>query len=308
MECALLVNSEGRSGIARAREALAAGVPACDAIAAGVALVEADPAVVTVGQGGYLNLAGELECDAAIMDGATLQCGAVGALQGYRHPIRVARAVMEQLPHVFLAGAGAARFAREIGAEPADATDAASRERHRRWVARHAAPGDQARWPEVPLAPYARASARETTEKGTTVYLARDAAGHLAAATSTAGWPHKYPGRIGDTPLVGAGLYADDRYGACACTDTGELAIRAATARSVILYLKRGARLEEACHEAVADLAALAGGCQGPLVIHALGRDGEACVVASRDPGPEIEFCYWRTGMTEPRARRPRVI
>src|SRR5581483_4623265 len=116
----LVTNNEGTSGVATTARMLREGAPALAAIEAGVRLIEADTSVRTVGRGAWPNLLGEVELDAAMMDGTTLQVGAVGALKGFLHPISVARAVMQRLPHVFLVGEGAARFAREIGAEAGD--------------------------------------------------------------------------------------------------------------------------------------------------------------------------------------------
>jgi len=116
----LLTNNEGTLGVPTTARMLAEGAHALDAIEAGIRLIEADPSVRTVGRGGWPNLLGEMELDACMMDGGTLRSGAVGALQGFLHPVSVAREIMRRLPHEFLVGDGAARFAREIGAEPAD--------------------------------------------------------------------------------------------------------------------------------------------------------------------------------------------
>src|SRR3954463_12528984 len=113
----LVTNNEGRPGVALTAQRLREGAAALDAMEAGIRLVEADESIRTVGRGGWANLLGEVELDAAVMDGGNLRTGAVGALKGFLHPVSVARAVMEKLPHEFLAGEGAACFAREIGAE-----------------------------------------------------------------------------------------------------------------------------------------------------------------------------------------------
>jgi L-asparaginase len=303
----LLANGEGRVGVAAALAALRAGKSALDAVEAGIRVVEADPAVHSVGRGGAPNLAGEVECDAAIMDGPTLRCGAVGALKRYRHAITVARRVMEELPHVFLVGEGAARFAGEIGEVPDSLLTDEARERHREWLDAHIPEADRAGWPAVPLARHAWTSAEHVRTRGTTVFLAIDARGEMAGGTSTSGWAEKYPGRLGDSPLIGAGLYVDQRYGACGCTHTGEMAIRAGTARAVVLYMKRGASVQEACHEAVADLRALRGGLLGPVAIHAIDREGRPRVVTTHDFEGRIVYCHWHDGLAEPEITRPAV-
>src|SRR5215469_15862116 len=116
----VVTNNEGTPGVPVTARLLAEGKPALDAIEAGIRLVESDETIRTVGRGGWRNVLVEFELDGAVMDGTTLRCAAIGALKGFLHPISVARALMTKLPHVFLAGEGAARFAREIGAETGD--------------------------------------------------------------------------------------------------------------------------------------------------------------------------------------------
>ena len=104
---------------------------------------------------------------------------------------------------------------------------------------------------------------------------------------------------MGDSAIVGAGLYADDRYGACACTHTGEMTIRAATARSVVLYMKSGASVDDACGEAIRDLDELRGGYLGAVVIHAVDPEGRFRVVSNRDVGRDGSYAYWTDDMTD---------
>jgi L-asparaginase len=224
------------------------------------------------------------------MDGDTLQAGAVGAVRGYLHVVSLARKVMERLPHVMLVGDGAERFAREAGFELTDMVAATARERYEKFLAENVPPEELKRWPDVPLADAAWASTRDAG--GTVVYLVRDGEGSIAAGTSTSGWAFRYPGRLGDSPVVGAGLYADTRYGACGCTHVGEMTIRAGTARAVVLYMKKGATVEQACLEALRDLRDLRGGFLGPVMVHAIDRDGRVCCAAT---GPMTErFDAWR--------------
>jgi L-asparaginase len=305
---ALLANGEGTVGVATAVAVLERGGKALDAIEQGIRVVERDPRIKSVGYGGHPNLLGQIECDAAVMNGRTLECGSVAALRGYVHAISVARQVMDRLPHVLLVGEGAAIFAREIGAEAADLLTPEMRDHHERWLRDHVPADVFARWPAANLVDYAWASAERLLAGGTTVYLAIDAAGDLAGGVSSSGWARKYPGRVGDSPIVGAGLYADQRYGACGCTHTGEVAVRAGTARAVVLYMKRGARVEEACLEAVDDLRALEGGYRGPLVIHALDREGRPCVVSTRDLGDRVDCDYWTESADRVARLTPRVV
>ncbi|MGH2542821.1 MAG: isoaspartyl peptidase/L-asparaginase, partial [Ardenticatenaceae bacterium] len=248
----------GAPGFPPAMDILRKGGSALDAVEVATRAVEDNLDDTSVGRAGLPNLLGQVELDALIMDGATLAAGAVAALQGFPNPVSVARRVMETLPHALLAGEGAARFAREMGFEQAELLTEASR---RIWRARldRAEPYYQkmrelasAMALDPELAAEAYNQSRSVT--GTSNFIARDQAGRIAVAVSTSGWAWKYPGRVGDTPVVGAGGYADSRYGAAACTGRGEMALRASSARTVVLYLKMGLPLWNACREAIKDL------------------------------------------------------
>jgi beta-aspartyl-peptidase (threonine type) len=295
----ILTGSEGGAGMQAAADALRHGLPALDIVETAIRPVETDPTVRSVGLGGYPNLLGQIELDASIMDGWTMRSGAVGALQGYLHPISIARQVMERLPHVMLVGEGAARFAAEIGAEMGDNLTEEARQSWEKWLTEHASTADQAKWPNVPLAEYARLSADPETAGGTTVALVQDSASGMAAGVSTCGWAFKYPGRLGDSPIVGAGLYADDRWGAAACTGMGELTIRAGTARAVVLYIKMGMDVRHACREAIADLRTLQRQWQGGVTLHAIDHDGNPYVITIGREGPQ-PYWIWKEGMDAP--------
>lgn len=197
------------SGCARAAAAgaaiLAAGGAALDAVQVAVEILEDDP-LFNAGTGACLTADGLIELDASIMNGADLTAGAVCALPPFKHPIAIARRVMTATRHVLLAGEGAARFAKEQGFEPAE------------------------------LASMITEHARERLEqvRGTVGAVARDADGHLAAATSTGGMVNKLAGRVGDSPLIGAGTYADDTAAACSTTGHGEAMIRVCLAKTAI--------------------------------------------------------------------------
>ena len=170
----LVTNNEGTVGVPTTARMLAAGAGALDAIEAGIRLIEADPAVRTVGRGGWPNLICELELDACVMDGTTLRTGAVGALKGYLHPVSVAREIMRRLPHEFLVGEGAARFAHEIGAPTADNLIEDSRRVWREWFDRTLTPAQKQAWPDIPLAELCRHAIDPETGGDTTVFLAQD--------------------------------------------------------------------------------------------------------------------------------------
>ncbi len=284
----VLANIEGGRAISLAAKALTENQDILDALETAIREVEADPSARTVGYGGRPDLLGHVSFDAALIHGGSKRAGAVAGLRGFPSAITVARAILERLPHVLLAGDGAARFARELGLAPSpDLLHPASVTDYQEFLkSQHLSspPG-----PADPLAGLAWASGGSLrpgdtgwtppSPKGTTVFLASDGR-DLAAATSTSGWPFRHPGRIGDSPVIGAGLYADSRFGACACTHTGEMTIRAATSSSVVHFLRRGASVREAVHEAAADLRGLSGGFLGPVVIHAASRSGDHHVLA----------------------------
>jgi beta-aspartyl-peptidase (threonine type) len=272
----VVASKNGIVGIEESVRVLKAGGSAVDAVEAGIRLVEENPEDHTVGYGGYPNLLGQVELDAAIMDGRDLAAGAVGAMQGYMHAISVARQVMERLPHVFLVGEGAARFAAEIGFERRDLVTEEARQAWeqrlredlpRETLDRMAERTDLWRWVEIATDP--------ERARGTVNFIARDAWGNVCAGVSTSGWAWKYPGRLGDSPVIGAGLYADSRAGAAACTGMGEMAIRASTARSLVLYLQMGMSLADAGRRAMEDLNALGGRFLSAMSFIALDRDGQ---------------------------------
>ena len=245
----VIASANGNVGMAAAMDVLRAGGSALDAVEAGTKVVELNPEDHSVGVGGYPNLLGQVELDASVMEGTTRRAGAVAALQGYPHPISVARAVLEHLPqHLLLAGEGAARFAQERGFAPMTLLTPEAEEAWRQKMAGIVGSDAANLSFQVTLA--------QDPERtvGTVNFIAQDAQGRIASAVSTSGWAFKYPGRVGDSPLIGAGSYCDDRYGACACTGLGEWAIRAGTARSVVYALKTGLSLEDACADAMTDL------------------------------------------------------
>jgi beta-aspartyl-peptidase (threonine type) len=274
----VIASANGKVGIQAAVDVLRSGGSALDAVETATRLVEANPDDHTVGRGGYPNLLGEVELDASIMDGRTLRAGSVGALQGYMYAISVARKVMDELPHVLLVGEGAARFAAEMGFQQEELLTDAAREMYQQDLS-GALPEDKRHWlsggVEKNLTRLSRIATDPEHAAGTVNFIAVDGEGNIASAVSTSGWAWKYPGRVGDSPIIGAGNYADNRYGACACTGWGELAMRCGTARSVVLYMRLGFGLEQACHQAMHDIVSIAGD-QGNITMNliAVNRDG----------------------------------
>ena len=304
----VVASANGAVGIEHAIEILRAGGSALDAVEQATRLVEANPEDHTVGYGGYPNLLGEVELDASIMDGRTLKAGAVGALKQYIHPISVARAVMEQLPHVMLVGEGAARFAAELGFEKEELLTEAAAQVYRQGISGALPPDKQdlmSHGIDANLARLVYLTADPERAAGTVNFIAQDGDGNIACAVSTSGWAWKYPGRLGDLPVIGAGNYADNRYGACACTGWGELAIRCSTAHSVVLYQRLGFGLEQACRQAMRDLAAATSDPAAAIMnLVAINHDGRPMGMTTV-PGRTY---VWMTPDMDAPIEEPRVV
>lgn len=253
-------SANARVGLHAAIDVLREGGSAVDAAIAAVRLVEDNLEDMSVGTGGIPNILGQVELDASIMDGTTLAAGAVGAVKNYPNPIDIARKVMELTPHVMLVGEGAELFARLHGFETANLLTEEAERQWRNTVTGQTATGSNVYEDQYSLYMGAVKDWTKLLHKeifGTTNVIARDAEGNIACAVSTSGWGYKWPGRLGDSPIIGAGNYADSRYGAAACTGRGEMAIRAASAHSVVMYLRQGMSLEEALRAAMIDLRSL---------------------------------------------------
>ena len=246
----IVASGNGAKALPEGVRILKRGGTAMDAVEACARYVEADVEDISVGKGGLPNILGEVELDASIVDGTTHRTGAVAALRGYLHPISVARAVMERTPHVFIVGDGAALLAREIGAERTENLTPSTR---KLWVERLRSVGEtpSSIRRRAKLLPVVRRIVLE--ERGTVNFLALDRRGDVASAVTTSGWAYKYPGRVGDSPIVGAGNYCDSRYGAAACTGYGELAIRNVTAKTAVDRLASGMPPEKVARAAIAD-------------------------------------------------------
>lgn len=263
----IIIGSErSEAGLSAGAKLLAEGASALDAVEAALRLCEDNLSDHYVGTGGLPNAQGDVELDASLMVGSTRAFGAVGAVKGFAHPISIARAVLEKLPqHCLLVGAGAELFAEECGFERSDLlTDEA-------WVMfrealspskesvegeRTAAAAGDGAYRRSALALVNRFRPHDGPW-GTINVLALDEAGELVAGVSTSGYPWKYPGRVGDSALPGAGNYSDLRYGAAACTGRGELSMRLTGARVVVDNLARGDEPEQACRAMLAEASGL---------------------------------------------------
>jgi len=243
-------------------EMLAGGASALDAVTRCVAMLEDDP-LYNAGRGSVLNADGEARCDASIMDGRDLSAGAVAGVRGLRNPVLLARTVMEKTPHVLMIGGGAENLARAYGLAFEDDSYFVTPER---------------------LAQLARAKARhETTldhesgKLGTVGAAARDLAGNLAAATSTGGLVNQMPGRVGDSPVVGAGVFADNASCAVSCTGVGEQFLRTSLARMAAFFVEtQGMDAQAAAREAIGYLQRKVQGSGGLIIVDRNGIVGAA--------------------------------
>jgi len=234
---------------------LGKGDPALDSVIAGAEVVEDDLTVRSVGFGSLPDRVGRLTLDACVMDGKTLACGAVAAVEHIRHPAALARRVMEKTRHVLLVGEGAKWFALQQGF-PLEFPY--TPEAIKDWLEKHpdkrktepgvGVPGAAGSPPGSPQ-PIRYESPTEIDEQNhdTVTVLALDRKGHLGGVCTTSGLAHKLPGRVGDSPIIGAGLYVDDQAGAAGATGVGEEVIRIAGSFFVVEQLRAGKSPQEAC-------------------------------------------------------------
>jgi len=255
---------------------LTRGGSALDAVEAAVRALEDEP-TLDAGRGSYLNAAGEIELDAIIMDGRDLNLGAVAAVHNTRHPVTLARLVMTECQHTMLVGAGAEAFARQHGAPVYPSSKLVVERELKRWQAARAGEGPT-----------------KSDEPSDTVgAVALDAEGDLAVATSTGGTFNKLPGRVGDSPLVGSGAYADNRVGAASATGQGEALMKVVISKAACDFLAQGMTAQEAANAAIALLAERTTGHGGLIVLDCAGRVGIAhnaphIAYATVAPGGEI--------------------
>jgi N4-(beta-N-acetylglucosaminyl)-L-asparaginase len=231
-------------------EHLRSGSDAIDAVIAGVNIVESDPEDTSVGYGGLPNEEGVVELDAAVMHGPTHRAGAVASLRNVKTPSRVARLVMERTDHVLIVGEGALRFAKAHGFKEEDILTDKAREEWLRWREQMSPKDD---W----LPPH-KETDRDLGERfepflrhmGTIHCSAIDGAGNLSCVTTTSGLSYKIPGRVGDSPIIGAGLYVDNEVGSAGSTGRGEANLLNCSSFLVVESMRKGKSPEEACLEA----------------------------------------------------------
>ena len=267
----VIASGNGLRASARAMEILGAGGDTLDAVVAGVNLNEEDPEDHTVGYGGLPNEDGVVELDASVMHGPTRRCGAVAGLRGIKQPSKVARLVMEQTDHIMLVGEGASRFALAQGFKPEDLLTEKSRlawmvwkqslrdaAGHTNWAPGLSAPPAKLksqfpRFDEATLAWAWEVATNPPT--GTINCLALNAKGEMSGVTTTSGLAWKIPGRAGDSPIIGAGLYVDQDVGAAGSTGRGEENIRICGAHTIVENMRHGMTPPQAVLDALKRIA-----------------------------------------------------
>ena len=262
-------------------ESLQAGGPALEAVIRSVVYMENAPNF-NAGTGSTLNSKGEAELDAGLMDGASLEVGGTASLKHIKNPIMLARLILGS-PHVMLVGEGAEQFAQEHGMALCRQEDLITPAQLERWRQGYK-PGDGT---GVPVAE------KEGDKHGTVGAVALDSQGHIAAATSTGGMPNKHLGRVGDTPVIGCGFYAEDGLGGVSSTGRGEYFIRLMLARRACEFLAHGMSAQAAADGAIRLLAERLGGDGGLILVDRNGKVGFA------HNTPQMSYGYLMEGMDE---------
>jgi N4-(beta-N-acetylglucosaminyl)-L-asparaginase len=254
----VISSANGVKATERAMEIIKSGGRALDAVIAGVNINEDDPNDMSVGYGGLPNEDGEVELDASVMDGATHRAGSVAALKHIKNPSKVARLVMERTDHIMLVGEGALKFALAHGFKKEDLLTEKAREMWLRWKETMS---NQDNWlsPEQAAVEDSRnMSSLRPAELmdvmrtyGTINCLGIDLKGNIAGVTTTSGLSWKIAGRVGDSPIIGAGLYVDNEVGAAGSTGRGEANIKICGAHTIVENMRRGLSPEQACLDAL---------------------------------------------------------
>ncbi len=271
----VIASANGMAAAGKAMELMNTGVDTLDAVIAGVNIVELDPSETSVGYGGLPNEEGLVELDASVMHGPTRRCGAVGAIQNVKTPSKVAKLVMEQTTHVMLVGDGASRFAKACGFPHDDLLTDRARLAWMVWKQSLRDASGNNNWTsgvdtpaKKPAAELKRIFPSATDEllewawqvavnppRGTINCLALNAAGEMSGVTTTSGLAWKIPGRVGDSPIIGAGLYVDQDVGGAGSTGLGEENIRVAGAHTIVEDMRHGMSPQEACLDALKRIA-----------------------------------------------------
>ncbi|MEX2260817.1 MAG: N(4)-(beta-N-acetylglucosaminyl)-L-asparaginase [Bryobacteraceae bacterium] len=279
-----IASDNGLRACARAMEILSSGGDTLDAVVAGVNINEEDPEDSSVGYGGLPNEEGVVELDACVMHGPTRRAGSVASIRNIKTPSKVAKLVMEQTDHIMLVGEGALRFAKAYGFREENLLTEKSRVAWLVWKRSLKDSRGHSNWSALPRADEATlAWAMEMAAEpitGTINCLSLNAKGEMSGVTTTSGLAWKIPGRVGDSPIIGAGLYVDQDIGAAGSTGRGEEAIRVAGAHSVVENMRHGMPAREACLDVLRRVARNFNGDETKLSrfdlnFYALRKDGD---------------------------------
>jgi len=260
----------GKSAVEVAGEILSNGGSALDAVEKGINVVELDTTVTSVGFGGMPNSKGVVEVDAAIMDGATHRAGSVAGLCDIRRPISVARKVMEDTPHVMLVGDNALEFAISQGFKREELLTTASKQQ---WEGR---------------------KSKNTSAHDTIGLVALDQSGNLATGCSTSGLAYKLPGRVGDSPIIGSGLYVDNDVGGASATGLGEEIMKFCASFLVVEFMRDGYGPSDACQKVINRILTKTPKNKDIMIgLIALSKSGEYGAVATKG---RLPYAVWSSG------------
>ena len=275
--------AHGKPANERAAEVFKSGGSLLDAIEKGINVPESDPNVTSVGYGGIPNAEGVVELDAAIMDGARHRAGSVCNLHMIKNPISVARLVMEKTRHTTLAGEGAFQFAVKMGFEPQTLLT----------------PQSLQKWQEWKADPHHKTFWVSPENHDTIGMVGTDGKGHVVAGCSTSGLAFKIPGRVGDSPLVGCGVYADDNVGAASGTGDGDMMTNYCTSISIVHLMARGASPQDACMDLLKHMVKTDPQNKdaevGVIAINTRGEIGAGCM----NEGFHLKYALWRNGESQ---------
>lgn len=292
-----LITNEGYNSLDTGIANLTQNLSAIETIESMINIVELDETVHSVGITSWPNMLGEMEFDASIMNGETLDAGSVGALKYCLHPISVAKAVMDKSPHALLVGEGARLFADEHGFGRHLALGQNSLEAYIKWLA-----DNQLTHVDThKLTELSWRTADPQKAGGTVAALIQDNHGNLSAGVSTSGWAWKHPGRLGDSPVIGAGIYADQRYGAAGCIGHGEVAIRTTAAKSIVQHMEYGLSVAEAVLKVAKEIQRMPKKFKSSIGLHAVSKTGEPYLLTLGDGVKE--YFYWQSGMSKAEKR-----
>ncbi len=275
----------GKPAVDRAAEVFQSGGSLMDAVEKGINVAEDDPRIMSVGYGGLPNEDGEVELDAAIMNGTLHRAGSVCALHSIKNPISVARLVIEKTRHTTLAGEGAYQFALKEGFKPMQLLTPASLQK---WLDWRATPNHEQYWINA-------------DNHDTIGLVATDGKGHVVSGCSTSGSAWKIHGRVGDSPLVGCGVYADDNVGATSATGDGDIMTNYCTSVSIVHNMARGASPQDACEDLLKHMAETDPKNREAFVaviaMDKQGRIGALSMNAPLTPAqPGFQYAVWQNG------------